>query len=694
MCDILLSDGWHGLEDDFDSKKSWRWTKNNFSIKLFSDIDSFTINAGVANISHEIKIYGIYNDQTSYVELKTLFFNKDDQVKIDVDVKNITCLRIKTNAFIPKNIIVGSDDSRSLGIMVYGFTIFKNKQNSYVKIQDVPNVDDENIYSGDNSIYLNVDKYFKRTKLETNSKNIDNVTVILTCHSDEVVGDRVNLGKNAYNSILNSGIKNIVITMSGKNKEYIRWAESLRDKHEVIISHDQSKTNNDCWIEGLKLSKTYWSIILHDDDIMLPSVQKAISHLDEECLFGIWQGNVTNFYSENIELDKTIDLNLKTGKYNTDVLKNLILQNKSAISPIHGIFPTSEYIKSLENWQSSYGQNNFFKPFTEKPQFVVGNDYYIWCHFLEMADGKFLYFDEKCVKCISHEGSSTQIDLSKKNPKFYDIYDHLKNIHIKNDIKVGCLMYINQLDSGIKQSIQNLSEYKMSKYNIPFIFYSDDELTGIKYQKINKIEKMDGGYYRIKDKYAFWSFVEAIKIAREKNWDYFFIYEWDCKVGKDYWFDTIWQEHLSWSHKPIITGTPAVRYPKSNIGNFCKILETYSYNYSKECHVSLNVDLASPISLYTNGALTFYDTNELCNYYRDEIDNKIIDKNSHVDEVGPWDFGLGIRIFKKLKEESFKRVGWLPSVYSGCGDFCYNQTQRDLMLKSGLKAVIHQHKYI
>ena len=59
----------------------------------------------------------------------------------------------------------------------------------------------------------------------------------------------------------------------------------------------------------------------------------------------------------------------------------------------------------------------------------------------------------------------------------------------------------------------------------------------------------------------------------------------------------------------------------------------------------------------------------------------------------PWDIDIGYRIFKDIKEESFNKIGWLPSSYSGCTDIFYNKKQREKMLFSKKKVAIHQFKY-
>lgn len=274
----------------------------------------------------------------------------------------------------------------------------------------------------------------------------------------------------------------------------------------------------------------------------------------------------------------------------------------------------------------------------------------------------------------------------------------LKNIEINKPIKSGIILYLQNFEKQNKKCLDNLAEFKHSKHNIPIIIYSDsDSIPGnypFKFIKIPKIPKMEIGMYNPSDKYAFWYFMEAIKIAKEFELDYFFCYEWDCKVGKDYWYDTIWQEHLNWPGEPTMTGTPVFKCPLNGSGNLLQGIQDYRYRYSKECKLYMVVEHTYPYSLYTNGALTFYNTKHTEFYFYKELYSNIINKSDYMNTISPWDLEIGIRLFKDLKEKSFEKVGWLPSSYSGCGDYYYNQDQRDDMLNNGYKVVIHQNKYI
>jgi len=690
---ILLGRGWHNIEGA--DNNAWRWSSDTSFIKIKnSEYNFLSFESCNSPCDVTLKCY-IKNKQDSDFKLyTTLTAKKDSKLSAKISLDNVSEIKFESSVFIPSEIdkkSVGqiNEDNRKLGVRLTGFTLWKNNDPRFIKMSDVAYYKDDLSYKKLCYVETHTDKFFSfpRTK---SSSNLDNYTVLLTCH-----GDRLLFGKRSYQSIVDAGINNIVIVISGSNKEYINWAKQLSQKHKVVVIENE-KNNNLCWIEGLKNVVTNWVTILHDDDIVLPEIKNAVNLLNENCAFGVWTGSVENFITNKVELETTLDVELKTGLYKVDVIKDFILRQGYSLSPIHGVFPTDKLLLCLNEWERLHGND---REFYERPTFVVGNDLYIWSTFTNNSNGLFLFYKEKCVKCISHNTSATQIDIARRkstenSSDFLKMYNKVKTLHINNNLKVGIIFYVHSINDGIKKCIENINSYKLSKHDIPFVVYSDEQLNGLNYVKFNKMEEMHAGLYRKCDKYAFWAFVEGIKIAKEKNWDYFFCYEWDCLISKDYWFDTLWQEHLSWPYEPIITGTPAIRMPKLAIGNFFQSSQDYIYNYSKECNVSINIDHAAPISIYTNGALTFYNTQKMCEFFNKELYGTILNKSEHVDDVGPWDFGLGIRIYDKLKDDSFKKVGWLPSSYSGCGDFCYNEKQRLNMLETNLKVIMHQYKYV
>jgi hypothetical protein len=196
-----------------------------------------------------------------------------------------------------------------------------------------------------------------------------------------------------------------------------------------------------------------------------------------------------------------------------------------------------------------------------------------------------------------------------------------------------------------------------------------------------------------KDRYSFWSFVEFIRIADHLELDHFLGYEWDCKVGQELWFDRLWDDFLSWDSEPIIAGTPVIRYPMNGCGNFLQASTEYQYQYAKDCGVTMYLDTGGPHTLYCNGALTFYKTQKMKEYFAKELNYKAGDDSYILNNKNAWDLEVGLRILQDVKDDIFNKIAWIPSSYSGFGDCYYNQRQRNKMLETGLKAAIHQYKY-
>lgn len=282
------------------------------------------------------------------------------------------------------------------------------------------------------------------------------------------------------------------------------------------------------------------------------------------------------------------------------------------------------------------------------------------------------------------------------------LYSHkgkrtIKEFNISKGLKTAIILYLQNLSPKNLKCLNNLTSYKASNRGVRIITCSEVDLEiPNKYPvEFYKFEMPPLTFNNVwaKERYAFWSFIEFIRIADNFELDHFFGYEWDCKVGQDLWFDKLWDEFLSWDSEPIIAGTPAIRYNASTCGNLLQSFAEYSYNYSKECGLTISLEPAAPYGLYCNGALTFYNTAKMKEYFAKELAYRIGDDTSILESKYAWDLDVGLRILKDVKEKVFNKVAWTPSSYSGFGDFYYNQRQRNKMLETGLKAVIHQYKY-
>ncbi len=516
--------------------------------------------------------------------------------------------------------------------------------------------------------------------------------------------------------------KKVIITGYGGHTEYLG-----KDYNGLVDFELKQLNENESVFFQFKLDSTYkWAIANHNTSIKKLksefSKKKEIIRLDNESVLNLSSGwyDLENppegkFRWMSVLGELIINPN---NNYDNLIIKTVNLFNKKEICALIRKKNTEEFIvifsKKYDVGESIsikipikdvdivQIKSEYFSPFDtgiseDKRKLSIGIYEFIYERQNQLyvqSIGNIKHVDDVLYTSIVE---NKIIDSS--TIRFFDI-DRLiyKNIRINKGIKSAIILYIQNDNNQNKKCLDNLLEYKHSKHDIPIIVYSDSQLNldnyPFKFINVPKIPKMEIGMCNPSDKYAFWAFIESIKIAKEFNLDYFFCYEWDCKVGKDYWYDTIWQEHLNWPGEPTMTGTPVFKCPLNGSGNLLQGIQDYRYQYSKECKLYMVVEHTYPYSLYTNGALTFYNTKHTEFYYHKELYNNIKNKSDYMDTISPWDLEIGIRLFKDMKEKSFEKVGWLPSSYSGCGDYYYNQEQRNDMLNKGYKVVIHQNKYI
>jgi hypothetical protein len=157
--------------------------------------------------------------------------------------------------------------------------------------------------------------------------------------------------------------------------------------------------------------------------------------------------------------------------------------------------------------------------------------------------------------------------------------------------------------------------------------------------------------------------------------------EWDCYLGKDRWYDTLWDELQAWPHQPIQAGTPVVSLQGLH-GNFLANVQHYVGEFIKTNKVAMSFILNRPFFLTVNGAMAFYNVDKMHQYF--QLPN--------YQPFKCFDITAGMRIFDEVGEDILKRTAWLPSLYSGWGEETYTVNQRLEMVNAGYKVAMHQYK--
>jgi hypothetical protein len=274
---------------------------------------------------------------------------------------------------------------------------------------------------------------------------------------------------------------------------------------------------------------------------------------------------------------------------------------------------------------------------------------------------------------------------------FFPNHRYYLDASVNKNKKIGILLYV---DKYYPELFNNLNKYKISRNNIEFIIYSDNpNIKEVPIKLIDKIGDFSGTRFDKKTKYGYWSFVKGIQIAKELNWDYFFYLEWDCRIGKDYWFDIALDEFYRWNEEPIVSGTPMIQYPylsAINCGNDMTMLFDYINQYFNKSKIHFGIDLWSSDTLFTiNGALGFYKVDKMVEYFDEWLKNY----NSKSDQsIEPYDLYIGKRLWNEFKMNSLKYTGWIPSIFSTGQIRSYNHQQLKKLLETEMKIAVHPIK--
>jgi hypothetical protein len=278
-----------------------------------------------------------------------------------------------------------------------------------------------------------------------------------------------------------------------------------------------------------------------------------------------------------------------------------------------------------------------------------------------------LWFDSPAMHAIQEKFTKGLINtLVDYSPKPFNISTPMKH---------GAVLY---LDKPYPRLMKQLKEdYKFSK-SCELITYTDNPA-------VEADIHVPEFYSEWKRKYEYANMAgqEAVRIAQSKGWDYFMWVEWDCYIGKDCWFDILWDEMLGWPYKPLQAGTPSMS-SQPLIGNFEFMKQDYISSYIKANKVCLHLILNRPFFVSVNAALGFYNT--------EAADDFLIRQG--IPPLSSFDVLFGMRMFDKYQEDVFKHTAWLPSLYSGWGEQDYTEAQRLHMVDSGFKVAMHQYKVV
>lgn len=210
----------------------------------------------------------------------------------------------------------------------------------------------------------------------------------------------------AFRSCLACGVKNLIISASGEdNLLKITHQRIKAAKPDTIIDSIKGDRGcNEMWLRGVRLVKTPWIHILHDDDKLLPGFKQVEADLELNLDVGFYHWDGAKHGKWTIGNYRFLPYQ-KTGIYDVDILEEVLTKpNLNSISPVAGLFRTAHVLETLEECEANFGE-----AFNIRPNMMVGNDLMIWLRAMEKYQ-KFKYYAEPLISYGHWVGSTSFYD--------------------------------------------------------------------------------------------------------------------------------------------------------------------------------------------------------------------------------------------------------------------------------------------
>lgn len=225
------------------------------------------------------------------------------------------------------------------------------------------------------------------------------ITVVITNfrRSDKV--------SEAFESCVRARVRNIVVSSSGCDADLARVHEGFKRRAGVIVdSIREDRGCNEMWLRGVRLAKTPWVHILHDDDLLLPDFYKLQSHLKENVGFFHWDGakhaDPPSILGGDVSPYRTFR-DRPSGVYSTDAFWPILLnEHSNSLSPVSGLFRKEHLVEVLEECEKEL----IGPEFAYSPTMMVGNDLMIWLRAVEKYP-TFRYFTTPLISYGHWAGS-------------------------------------------------------------------------------------------------------------------------------------------------------------------------------------------------------------------------------------------------------------------------------------------------
>lgn len=498
------------------------------------------------------------------------------------------------------------------------------------------------------------------------------ITVILTVHGDK----RIKMALEAYRSILDAGFKpsQIRICLTSPPNGYGNVNVFPDDGH--VADMLGPLDNNSAWLESCERAESSHIIILHDDDLMKPGLAAKLKERDD---WGVayWDADLIGDKKSLVSYFKC-----KPGVYDGKVVRDIQAEICLTISTIQGCFPRHLAIEAFSRFRSEFNQPEFLF----RSGMWVGNDFLLW--WVAGGCSRVWLTGEVFSECRGHPGSTTAIGM--ENGTIAPMYGAMRKRLGASVKKRAIFGHAFGKTDGFCRHFESL------KTSLPVVFLCHSasqripaNSTRVVIPDIGLKIKCPSGV-EMKDHCAKFIFPQACKAALDGGFDEMMWVETDCRFRGDGWDKVLSEEHAG-AGNVVASGTPVGWNMLCNGHELAMKAIEFATHYQKLTGRIFAFEGPSADrlkSLYPNGALAWYSAELMEECFASRIP-------SGWEQFGaaePFDFVVGRYIWSRFGDSSFKKVGILPSSYSGCLDHWYGLNDRLQMLSSGQIVAVHQVK--
>lgn len=186
-------------------------------------------------------------------------------------------------------------------------------------------------------------------------------------------------------------------------------------------------------------------------------------------------------------------------------------------------------------------------------------------------------------------------------------------------------------------------------------------------------------------------FLYGLNVAVDAGLDYFLYLEHDCRVRMDYWDRVLFAEATDLDAM-IVAGTPVFWWIPNGGNKFLKRATEWAHLYQSGSGMGVPMyghrEQARPC-IYPNGAGGIYHTQTILKYCPQETRMNV---PQSAQRMRAWDMQIGDGLWGEFGADVLDRFTPILSQYSGYGEMVTTESERQQMLTSGDKVLVHQIK--